>query len=155
MNIPEFSVNKKVTVTMLTILVVILGAFTFSQMGLEMMPEMDYPIVSVVTAYPGASSEDIENTLTKPLESALAGVKGIKSLKSQSVENQSIIVAEFEWGVNLDFASQDMRDAMDRISDQLPNEANRPMVLKTDMSASPILLYSVVGESDTYRQGNF
>jgi HAE1 family hydrophobic/amphiphilic exporter-1 len=155
MNIPEFSVNKKVTVTMLTILVIILGAFTFSQMGLEMMPEMDYPMVSVVTAYPGASSEDIENTLTKPLETALAGVKGIKSLKSQSVENQSIIVAEFEWGVNLDFASQDMRDAMDRISDQLPDDAHKPMVLKINMSASPILLYSVIGGSDTYTTRKF
>ncbi len=155
MNIPEFSVNKKVTVTMLTILVIILGAFTFSQMGLEMMPEMDYPMVSVVTAYPGASSEDIETTLTKPLESALAGVKGIKSLKSKSVENQSIIVAEFEWGVNLDFASQDMRDAMSTISDQLPDDSDNPMVLKINMSASPILLYSVVGENDTYTTRKF
>lgn len=154
MNLPEFSVNKRVTVTMLTILVIIFGVITFSQMGLEMMPDMDYPVVSIVTIYPGASSEDIEKTLTKPLESVLAGVKGIKSIKSQSSENQSVISVEFRWGTNLDFAAQDLRDAMDMISDQLPDDANKPMVMKMNMADMPVLVYGIVGK-DTYKTRKF
>ena len=154
MNLPEFSVNKRVTVTMLTILTIIFGVITLSKMGLEMMPDMDYPVVSIVTIYPGASSEDIEETLTKPLESVLAGVKGIKSIKSQSSENQSVITVEFRWGTNLDFAAQDLRDAMDMISDQLPDDANRPMVMKMNMADMPVLVYGVVGK-DTYKTRKF
>ncbi len=154
MNLPEFSVNKRVTVTMLTILTIIFGVITFSKMGLEMMPDMDNPVVSIVTIYPGASSEDIEKTLTKPLESTLSGVKGIKSIKSQSSENQSVISVEFKWGTNLDFAAQDLRDAMDMISDQLPDDANKPMVLKMNMADMPVLVYGVIGK-DTHKTRKF
>ncbi len=154
MNLPEFSVNKRVTVTMLTIVVILFGVIAFSKMGLEMMPDMDNPVVSIVTIYPGASSEDIEKTLTKPLESTLSGVKGIKSLKSQSSENQSVISVEFKWGTNLDFAAQDLRDAMDMISDQLPDDANKPMVLKMNMADMPVLVYGVIGK-DTHKTRMF
>ena len=154
MNLPEFSVNKRVTVTMLTILTIIFGVITLSKMGLEMMPDMDNPIVSIVTIYPGASSEDIEKTLTKPLESALAGVKGIESINSKSSEDQSVISVKFKWGVNLDFAAQDLRDAMDIISDQLPDDANKPMVLKMNMADMPVLVYGVVGK-DTHKTREF
>ena len=154
MNLPEFSVNRRVTVTMLTILVILFGVITFSKMGLEMMPDMDNPVVSIITIYPGASSEDIEETLTKPLETVLAGVKGIKSIKSQSSENQSVISVEFEWGTNLDFAAQDLRDAMDMISDQLPDDADKPMVMKMNMADMPVLVYGVVGK-DTHKSREF
>jgi len=151
MKLPEFSVNRKVTVTMLTILVVILGIVTFRQLGLEMMPDLDYPIVTIVTVYPGASSEDIEETVTKPIESGIASVKDIKTLKSESKENFSILSVEFEWGTNLDFAAQDIRAAIDLISDQLPDDAEKPMVLKIDFSQMPVLMYTVVGAENTYK----
>jgi len=151
MNLPEFSVNRKVTVTMLTILVIILGIVAYRQLGLEMMPDLDYPIVTIVTVYPGASSEDIEETVTKPIESSIASVKHIKTIKSESKENFSIISVEFEWGTNLDFASQDLRDAIDLISDQLPDDAERPMVLKINLSQMPVLMYTVIGAENTYK----
>ena len=151
MKLPEFSVNRKVTVAMLTILVVILGIVTFRQLGLEMMPDLDYPIVTIVTVYPGASSEDIEETVTKPIESGIASVKDIKTLKSESKENFSILSVEFEWGTNLDFAAQDIRAAIDIISDQLPDDAEKPMVLKIDFSQMPVLMYTVVGAENTYK----
>ena len=151
MKLPEFSVNRKVTVTMLTILVIILGIVAFRQLGLEMMPEIDYPQVTIVTVYPGASSEDIEETVTKPIESAIASVKDMKTLRSESKENFSVVSVEFEWGTNLDFAAQDLRDAIDLISDQLPDDAERPMVLKINLSQMPVLMYGVVGVENTYK----
>ena len=151
MKLPEFSVNRKVTVTMLTILVIILGIVTFRQLGLEMMPDLDYPVVTIVTVYPGASSEDIEETVTKPIESSIASVKHIKTIKSESKENFSVISVEFEWGTNLDFAAQDIRDAIDLISDQLPDDAERPMVLKINLSQMPVLMYTVIGAENTYK----
>jgi len=151
MKLPEFSVNRKVTVTMLTILIIILGIVAFRQLGLEMMPDMDFPQVTIVTVYPGASPEDIEETVTKPIESAIASVKDIKTLKSESKENFSVVSVEFEWGTNLDFSTQDIRDAIDLISDQLPDDAERPMVLKVNLSQMPVLMYGVVGAENTYK----
>jgi len=151
MKLPEFSVNRKVTVTMLTILTIILGIVAFQRLGLEMMPDIDYPQVTIVTVYPGVSSEDIEETVTKPIEGAIAGVKDIKTLKSESKENFSVVSVEFEWGTDLNFAAQDLRDAIDLISDQLPDDAQRPMVLKINFSEMPVLMYGVVGSENTYK----
>ncbi len=151
MTLSEFSVNRKVTITMLTILVIILGIVAYRQLGLEMMPDIDYPIVTIVTVYPGASSEDIEETITKPVESSIAAVKHVKTIKSESKENFSIITVEFEWGTNLDFASQDLRDATDLISGQLPDDAEKPMVMKINLSEMPVLMYTAIGTEDTYK----
>jgi len=151
MKLPEFSVNRKVTVTMLTILVIILGIVAFSQLGLEMLPDLDYPIISIVTYYPGAASEDVEEVITKPMESIIAGVKRIKNIKSESLENVSMIMVEFSWGTNLDFAAQDLRDAIDMIIDYLPDDAQKPMVMKTNLSQMPVLVYGVTGMENTYK----
>lgn len=151
MKISEFSVKRKITVAMMTILILILGSVALNKLGLEMMPDIDYPIVSIITIYEGASPEDIEETVTKPLESAIAAVKNIKSLKSESIENQSHIMIEFEWGTNLDFAAQDLRDAMEVILDFLPEDAKRPLVMKVSLSQIPVLIYGVTGMKDTYK----
>ena len=106
MKLAEFSVNRRVTVLMLTILILILGGISFTKLGLEMFPDMDYPVISIITPYNGASSQDVEETVTKTLETAIASVKNIKNLKSESMENASLIMVEFNWGTNLDFAAQ-------------------------------------------------
>ncbi|MBN2017590.1 MAG: efflux RND transporter permease subunit [Candidatus Cloacimonetes bacterium] len=151
MKLPEFSVNRRVTVTMLTVLVVILGIVSFLMIGFEMLPDLDYPTISVVTYYPGASSQDVEEVITKLLETSIAGVKNIKNLKSESMENISLILVEFVWGTNLDFAAQDLRDAIDMNLDYLPEDANRPMVVKFNLSEMPVLYYGVTGMENTYQ----
>ncbi|MBC8313271.1 MAG: efflux RND transporter permease subunit [Candidatus Cloacimonetes bacterium] len=150
MKLPEFSVNRRVTVTMLTILVIILGLVSFMQLGFEMLPELDYPTISIVTTYIGAAPEDIEKTITKRIETAIAGVKNVKNLNSISLENTSLIMVEFVWGANLDFAAQDLRDAIDMIVDYLPDDAKRPMVMKFNLAQMPILYYGVTGAKNTY-----
>ncbi len=151
MKLPEFSVNRKVTVIMLTILTVILGIVAFTQLGFEMLPDLNYPAISIVTTYPGAASEDVEEMITKTLETSIAGVKRVKNIKSESMEGISLIMVEFVWGTNLDFAAQDLRDAIEWSLDYLPSDAKRPMVMKFNLSQMPILYYGITGMENTYK----
>ncbi|MCB5231303.1 MAG: efflux RND transporter permease subunit [Candidatus Cloacimonas sp.] len=150
MLLPNFSIRKRVTVMMLTVLIVILGGMSFTRLGLEMLPDMDYPIISIISSYQGASSEDIEESLTRPIEQAIASVKDIKSVNSQSSENLSLVTVEFNWGVNLDFAAQDLRDVLDQITRYLPQDATKPLVYKFNLSQMPVLSYGVTGNMNSY-----
>ncbi|MDY6916029.1 MAG: efflux RND transporter permease subunit, partial [Candidatus Cloacimonadota bacterium] len=150
MKIPDFSVKKRITILMLTVLILLLGGIALSKLGLEMLPDMDYPVISIITGYQGTAPEDIEESVTKPIETAIATVKNIKTLKSESMEDVSLITVEFEWGTNLDFAAQDLRDAIDQIADYLPRDVSRPLVMKYNLSQMPVIMYGVISENDQY-----
>jgi len=98
MKIPEFSVNRKVTTAMLVMILVVLGTIAFFQLGLDFFPDLEFPTVSVITTYRGASSEDIENTITRPLEQIINSVSRVKKVNSLTIEGASVIMVEFEWG---------------------------------------------------------
>ena len=151
MNIPAFSVNRKITVLMLTLIVCLFGIIAFVRIGIDMMPELEYPFVSVVTSHEGVASEDIENQITKPIEETVSTVKRVSSIRSISKEGVSVVMVEFEWGTLLDFAAQDVRDKLSWITDYLPEEADTPLVVKFNMSDSPILFYGVTGMEDTIK----
>ncbi len=151
MNIPEASVNRKITVLMLTLIVCLFGIISFVRIGIDMMPELEYPFVSVVTTYEGVASEDIENLITKPIEEAVSTVKKVKVVRSISKEGVSIVMVEFEWGTLLDFAAQDVRDKISWLTDYMPEDADTPLVVKFNMSDSPILFYGVTGMEDTIK----
>ena len=146
MNLPEFSVNKRVTVTMLISIVLVLGGISFSRLGLDLLPELDYPVVSVLTQYAGVSSEDIENLITRPIEEAVSVVNRVKSVNSFSQEGVSVVMVEFEWGTNLDFAAQDIRDGIGLIRDFLPEDVTEPLVVKFDISMMPVMFYGVTAD---------
>ncbi len=152
MNLPKFSVNKPITITMMVLIIVVFGLLSLSRLGLDMLPEIDYPVVSIITTYTGVSSADIEEGLTKPIEDAVSTVKGIKNITSTSREGISLVMVEFESGTNVDFAAQDLRDKIDLIADYLPAEASRPMVVKMDVGAMPVLGYGVTADSLTTLQ---
>jgi HAE1 family hydrophobic/amphiphilic exporter-1 len=151
MNIPAFSVHRKITVLMLTLIVCLFGVVSFMRIGIDMMPELEYPFVSVVTGYEGVASEDIESQITEPIEEAVSTVKRVSRVRSVSKEGMSVVMIEFEWGTLLDFAAQDVRDKISWITDYFPEEADTPLVVKFNMSDSPILFYGVTGMEDTMR----
>ena len=95
---------------MMILIIMLFGTIAFSRLGLDMMPELEYPAVSVVTTYEGVSSEDIENLITKPIEGVVSSIKNVKNVTSTSQEGVSAVIVEFEWGVTLDFAAQDTAD---------------------------------------------
>jgi len=149
MTFPQFSVKRKITTLMMILIIMLFGVIAFSRLGLDMMPELEYPAVSVVTTYEGVSSEDIENLITKPIEGVVSSIKNVKNVTSTSQEGVSAVIVEFEWGVTLDFAAQDVREKLSWLTDYLPDDADSPLVVKFNTSDYPILYYGVTGMEDT------
>ncbi len=146
MKIPEFSVHRPVTVSMFILMIVVLGGISFIRLPIELMPDLTYPVAAVITSYEGVASEDVETLITKVIESAVSKVKNVKTVSSTSQEGLSIVVVECEWGTNIDFAAQDMRDAIGVVRDYLPSEIDDPIVLKFDPSMIPVIAYGIVGK---------
>ncbi|MFO7962358.1 MAG: efflux RND transporter permease subunit [Desulfobacterales bacterium] len=151
MSIAQFSVSRRTTVTMFILIITLFGLLSFSNLGLDMLPELEFPFVSVVTGYEGVASEEIETLLTKPIEESVGMVKGIKNITSRSSEGISSVYIEFEWGTDLDVAAQDVRDSLSWVVDYLPDDSDTPMVLKFNSSSMPIMEYGVTGIDDTIR----
>ncbi|MCR4396227.1 MAG: efflux RND transporter permease subunit, partial [Candidatus Saccharicenans sp.] len=137
MKLPEFSVKRKVTASMIAMILVVIGLIAFSRLGLDFFPDLEYPTVSVITTYRGASSEDIEKTISEPLEQVVSSVSGVKKVTSQSSEGVSVLMVEFEWGTNLDFAAQDIRDQIGLYRNFLPTNASNPLVVKFNLAQFP------------------
>ncbi|MGK5093069.1 efflux RND transporter permease subunit [Deltaproteobacteria bacterium TL4] len=143
MNVSGFSVKRPIFVTMVVLIVMILGGMALSRLPIDLMPEITYPTLSVITSYENAGPEEIENLITRPIEQALSAIPGAEEVSSRSTEGSSVIRISFTWGTNLDEASNDLRDRLDRILDRLPEGASRPILRKFDLSQFPILILGV------------
>ncbi|MCM8829543.1 MAG: efflux RND transporter permease subunit, partial [Candidatus Omnitrophica bacterium] len=122
-----------------------IGIISFFNLGLDMLPDLEFPVVAVVTSYESVASEEIESGITKLVEESVGLVKHIKKVSSFSMEGISAVMIEFEWGTNLDFAAQDVRDRLSMIEEYLPKDADRPIVVKYNPSDMPVLIYAVTG----------
>jgi len=145
MSLSDLSVDRPVTMTMIAMIIVVLGSVALSRLGLDLMPDVDFPTVSVMTRYDGASSEDIEKLITRPLEGAIASVNGVVGLNSVSREDVSFVMVEFDFGTDLDAAAQDLREALGLIGPLMPEDADSPLVVKFSLTALPVLSYTVTG----------
>lgn len=143
MSLSAASVKRPVFTTMATLIVVTLGVFALGKIPLDLMPEMTYPVISVSTEYENASPREVEELITKPLEQAVAAITGVKEISSTSREGMSTIAIEFTWGQNLDEATNDIRDRIDRVIRRLPDDAERPLLRKFDTAASPIMFLGI------------
>ncbi|MBQ0051856.1 MAG: efflux RND transporter permease subunit [Treponema sp.] len=145
MTFSEKCVNKPVTTQLLFVLAIILGIFCTTQLPVDMFPEMDLPYMLVFTQYDGAGPEEVEQSVTSTLESTLSGVSGLKKLQSRSMGGISLVILEFNYGVNLDAAGGDVRDKIDLVRNYLPEGANSPISMKMDPSMMPIMMLSLRG----------
>ena len=141
MAIYKSSINKPITTGLIFVAVIILGLFSLSRLPIDQMPEMDPPYVTVMTTYAGANASDIETNITKIIENSLNSVDGLKNITSTSKDNISVVTLEFEWGENIDEALNDIRSYVDLLYDNLPDGVSRPMILKLNSSAMPVLIY--------------
>jgi hydrophobic/amphiphilic exporter-1 (mainly G- bacteria), HAE1 family len=146
MNIYKTAVNKPITTLMVFTAIVVMGLYSLVQIPVDLYPEMDPPFISVMTTYPGANSGDIEANVTRRLEDALNSVDKLKEITSTSSDNISIINLEFAWETNLDEATNDIRDVIDRIIDYLPEGVDRPTIFKFNTSMMPIVFYAVTAK---------
>ncbi len=117
-----------------------------NKLPIDFYPDIDFPAISVITTYPGASAADIETNVTRTIEDGLNSVGNLKNISSTSRDNMSIVVCEFEWGTNLDEASNEMRDAISFVEQFLPEEVDKPTLFKFSSSAMPVLFYGVTAE---------
>ncbi len=146
MSLYRTSVNHPVTVSLIFITVMILGIFALSKLSINLFPDMGSNAIIVMTSYSGASAEDVETNITKTLENTLNGVSDLKHLSSSSKENVCVITLQFEYGIDIDEATNNVRDKLDMVRQYLPDGAGNPTIFKFNLEDMPIMLLSVTAK---------
>ncbi len=130
---------------MIFVALAVIGIYSYNQMGVDLLPKMDWPIVSVVTVYPGAGPREVENDVSKPIEDALSSLNNIDNIRSYSNENVSVVVVQFSFATDVNTAANDVQRNVDIAQSQLPKDADAPRVQKADLNSFPIVRISATG----------
>ena len=146
MSIYRKAVNNPVTTALVFIAMAIFGIFSLINISLDKFPKFDANVIMVMASYPGASAEDIETNLTKVLENSLNGVSDLKNMTSTSRENISLITLEFNEGVDVDVATNDVRDKLDMVNSVLPDGASLPLIFKFSADDMPIMILAATAD---------
>ncbi|MBI2885595.1 MAG: efflux RND transporter permease subunit [Chloroflexi bacterium] len=144
----DTSIKQPVLVTMALTALLIFGGISYSRMGVDLFPDVSFPLAVVSTTLPGASPEEVETLVSKPVEDALASLNNLRSLRSISTESLSQVFVEFEIGQSMDSATNAIRDQLNTVKPKLPEDASDPVLLRFDPTAQPILIYAVSDRRD-------
>jgi len=147
MKLPHLGVHRPVTTLAIFAAIILLSVIALNKLQTDMLPEMDPPAVSVISVYPGASTEDVETLVTKVIEDQMSTIADVKHINSISKENISVVTIEFEWGTDLDAASNDIRDHLEFAKIDLPDDVEKPMIFKFNTSSMPILFLGLMADS--------
>lgn len=139
----KFSVKKPYTIVVGVVLIIILGVVSFTNMTVDLLPSMNLPYAIVMTTYPGASPEEVEEVVTKPVEQTMATVSNINNIQSISSENASTVVLEFDQTANMDSVTIEMRESLDQISGYWPDSVGSPLIMKLNPDMMPVLITAV------------
>jgi HAE1 family hydrophobic/amphiphilic exporter-1 len=145
MSLPRTAIERPVTMFMLSGVIVLLGTISLLKLPVDLMPELQSPSISVRVNYPGVGPREIEESITRPLEQAVAAVAGLEQINATSQEGSSNIRLNFAWGTNLNVAADDVRSRIDRVRGRLPEDADPPIVFKFDSTSFPIFFTVVEG----------
>ena len=146
MSLYASAVKRPVMTTLCFVAVAIMGLFSLQQLPIDLYPDIDTNTIMVLTTYQGASAQDIEQNVTRPLENTLNSVQHLKHISSKSRENISVITLEFEFGYDIDVMTNDVRDKLDMVQKALPDDAETPIIFKFSTDMIPIVLLSVQAE---------
>ncbi|MBW1971775.1 MAG: efflux RND transporter permease subunit [Deltaproteobacteria bacterium] len=146
MKLPEFSVKQPVATFMLFLGIILIGIVSLAKLNIDMLPEVEPPLVSVITTWPGASATDVESEVTEVLENNLNALNNLDTLTSKSLDNLSLVSCKFEWGTNLDVATNDIRDKLDIAKRDLPKDVKPPIIFKFSTATSPIMFMTITGD---------
>ena len=146
MKLADVCIKRPVFTTMMMCALVVIGAFSFQRLGLDYFPNIDIPFVIVSTTLAGSGPEEIETSITKPLEEAVNTISGIDSLKATSYEGLSQLMISFVLEKNIDVAAQEVRDAVSRVQRDLPEGTDPPVVQKFDPGSLPVMSIAVSGD---------
>lgn len=145
MSLSSVSVKRPVTTIVLVAMVIILGWVSLSRLAIDLLPKITYPGAAVITTYRGAGPQEIETMITRPLENVLGTVNNVKTITSSSSPGSSMVLVEFAWGTDMDFAALSMREKVDLIKRAFPPDVDAPIVVKFDPAMLPIMAYGVSG----------
>ncbi len=149
MSIAEWAIRHRIAVLMGVLAVFVLGIIAFLNLNVDLMPDISYPSVTIMTVYPGASPYEVEDYVTRKIEDAVLLCDNVEDVNSISMEGYSIVTVEFKWGTNMDFAQFDVRQKIDQIRDLLPDDAHEPMIMHISLSSfMPIAFLSLSGQVD-------
>ena len=148
MKITEVSIKRPLAVSMVFLAIILFGFISVTNLPVALFPDVTFPMIIVMTSYPGAAPEEIETQITDPLEQSLATVNNLDKITSSTQENIAMIILEFEWGTDLDAASSDVRDILGFIVPYMPEDADYPLIFKFDISQQPVVMYTVGGDID-------
>lgn len=146
MSIYSTSVKRPVTTILIFVALVVMGLYSLTQLPVDLYPEMELPFIGVVTSYPGASASDIETNVTRPVEDALNSVSNLKEMTSTSSDGVSAVFMNFEYGTDLDEASNDIRSSLGFIENYLPEDSEKPTIMKFNSSMMPIVFYAITAK---------
>lgn len=148
MNLARFAVKRRVTVLMGVLVVLMLGAVSYGRVPIDLFPNMSFPMAGIIASYPGAGPSEVEALVTRPLEESAGTVANVRSIRSVSGEGSAVVIAEFEWGTNMEHAALALREQIDLIAGYLPAEVTTPTVIRFDPSLMPIMMVNMTGAED-------
>ncbi|OOM77185.1 efflux RND transporter permease subunit [Clostridium sp. BL-8] len=143
MKITELAVKKPLSIIIVVALIMGLGIFGYANLGADLFPAIDAPVITITTTYSGAGTKEIEENVTKPIEDAVSGISGIDTLKSGSVEGYGYTIIKFTMNTDMNSAFMDVQQALGDISNKLPEGASKPVIKKADKNAAPVMMISV------------
>ncbi|MCL1938574.1 MAG: efflux RND transporter permease subunit [Candidatus Azobacteroides sp.] len=146
MSLYESAVKKPITTTLIFIGVAIVGLYSLTRLSVDLFPKIETNQLTVITAYAGASASDIETNVTRPMEDVLNTVENLKKITSQSRDNMSLVTLEFNYGSNIDVATNDVRDKIDMVRSSLPDEISNPIIFKFTTDMMPVVIYSATAK---------
>ena len=139
----KYSVKKPFTVVVAVIIVLILGVVSYTSMSIDLLPNMNMPYVIVVTTYPGAAAEEVEDKLTIPVETSMASVTDVENITSTSSDNYSMVAIEFNQSADMDSAIVEINSLLDQLQGSLPEGAGSPLSMKINPSMIPTMIFAV------------
>lgn len=148
MKLPQLAVNRPVSIVMVVLIAILLGVVSLSRLAIDLLPDLKLPISAVITSYSGAGPKEVENLVSKPLEEAMETVNNVKTVRSITQMGSSIVIVEYDWGTDMDFATLQMREKIDRIKGFLPDDVDDPMVVKFDPTAIPVMGLAITGSQN-------
>ena len=154
MLLSDLSVKRPVFATVVNLVLVIFGIVCFSMLPLREFPDIDSPVVTISTDYPGASAEIVESKITQPIEDMISGVEGIKNVSSNSRVGRSNVTIEFNINRDIDAAANDVRERVSRVMDSLPDQARAPEVFKANSDDDTIAWFLLSSETMTHLRTN-
>jgi HAE1 family hydrophobic/amphiphilic exporter-1 len=142
----RMAVDRPVTMYMFYFAIILLGAVSLRELSVDLLPDISYPRLSVITNYPGVAPEEVETLITAPLESAVSRVPGLRRVESVSKEGVSLLTLEFDWGTDMDFTMLHTREQLDNAKDRFPEDAESPTIIPLDPQSRPIMTLALSGD---------